>query len=150
MESSDTFPDMYRAMCWTKCTNYMFVLILITEISEFTTKLKSTQDTDALAVNGAWRGTNKSKLLDELGWESLYHRRWYRRLTHFYKLKNSQSPLYLYHLIPPEHEVHYDLRTPRVYETQRGRTARFSNTYFQNCTHEWNLLDESIISLSSI
>ena len=45
---------------------------------EFTTKLESTQYTAALAVSGAWRGTNRNKLCEELGWEYLYHRRWYR------------------------------------------------------------------------
>ena len=63
---------------------------------DFTKKLEATQYSAALAVSGAWRGTNKYKLYEELGWESLYHRRWYRRLTHFFKLKNSFSPLYLY------------------------------------------------------
>ena len=47
---------------------------------EFTRKLESTQYIAALAVSGAWRGTNRNKLYEELGWEYLYHRRWYRRL----------------------------------------------------------------------
>ena len=92
----------------------------------------------------------KYKLYEELGWESLYHKRWYRRLTHFFKLKNSFSPLYLYNLIPPEREIHYNLRAPRDYELQIERTLRFSNTYFQNCIHEWNLLDVSTRSCQSI
>ena len=100
---------------------------------DFTTKLEATQYTAAIAVSGAWRGTNKYKLYEELGWESLYHRRWYRRLTHFFKLKNICSPLYLYNLNPPEHEIHYNLRAPRDYVPQIERTVRFSNTCFQNC-----------------
>ena len=117
---------------------------------DFTKKLEATQYTAALAVSGAWRGTNKYKLYEELGWESLYHRRWYRRLTHFFKLKNRCSPLYLYNLIPPEREIHYDLTAPRDYVPQIERTVRFSNTYFQNCIHEWNLLDVSTRSIQSI
>ena len=62
---------------------------------DFTKKLEATQYSAALAVGGAWLGTNKYKLYEEFSWESLYHRRWYRRLTHFFKLKNSFSPLYL-------------------------------------------------------
>ena len=54
---------------------------------DFTKKLETTQYSAALALSGAWRGTNKYKLYEELGWESLYHRRWYRRLTYFFKLK---------------------------------------------------------------
>ena len=38
---------------------------------EFTKRLKSTQYSAALAVSGAWRGTNSNKLYEELGWEIL-------------------------------------------------------------------------------
>ena len=31
----------------------------------------------ALAASGAWKGTNKLRLLEELGWETLYSRRRY-------------------------------------------------------------------------
>ena len=75
---------------------------------EFTRKLESTQYTAALAVNGAWRGTNRNKLYEELGWEYLYHRRWYRRLTHFFKLRQSESQQYFYNLVPPVHEAKYE------------------------------------------
>ena len=44
----------------------------------FTQKLEQTQYSAALAVTGAWRGTSRQKLYNELGWETLYHRRWYR------------------------------------------------------------------------
>ena len=52
----------------------------------FTKKLESTQYSAALAMSRAWRGTSRQKLYDELGWESLFHRRLYCRMTHFYKL----------------------------------------------------------------
>ena len=41
-----------------------------------TTVLESVQYSAALAVTGAWRGTNTDKIYEELGWESLYHRRY--------------------------------------------------------------------------
>ena len=114
---------------------------------DFTKKLEATQYTAALAVSGAWRGTNKYKLYEELGWESSYHRRWYRRLTHFFKYKNSCSPLYLYNPIAHECEIHYNLRAPRDYVPQIKRTVHFSDTYFQNCI---NLLDVSTRLCQSI
>ena len=43
---------------------------------DFTKKLEPTRYSTALAVSGAWRGTDKYKLYEELGSESLYHRRW--------------------------------------------------------------------------
>ena len=63
---------------------------------EFTKKkLESTQYSAALAVSGAWRGTSRQKLYDELGWENLYDRKGYRKMTHFYKLRSTRSPLYI-------------------------------------------------------
>ena len=46
--------------------------------------LESTQYRAALAVSGAWKGTSRSKLYDELGWETLDQRRIFRRLTQFH------------------------------------------------------------------
>ena len=92
----------------------------------------------ALAVSGAWRGTNIDRLYEELGWESLYYCRWYRRLFHFFKLTMNQSPAYLYQLVPPLRSVKYNLHRANVYESNVERTNRFAGTYFQNCIKEWN------------
>ena len=117
---------------------------------EFTKKLETVQYSAALAVSGGWRGTNKCKLYEELGWEYLYHRRWYRRLIHFYKLKQSRLPSYLYNLIPPERELNYGLRRANIFDQPIERTNRYSNTYFQNCPKEWNRLDISVRSSQTI
>ena len=47
-------------------------------------QLETVQYSASLAVSGAWRGTSREKLYDELGWESLNLRRWSRRLALFY------------------------------------------------------------------
>ena len=47
--------------------------------------LESVQYQAALAVTGAWKGTSTTKIYQELGWESLHHRRCFRRITQFYK-----------------------------------------------------------------
>ena len=52
--------------------------------SGLTKRLESVQYSAALAVAGAWKGTSYDKLLDESGWEYLYHRRWFSRLSHFF------------------------------------------------------------------
>ena len=117
---------------------------------EFTEKLETVQYSTALAVSRTWRETNKCKLYEELGWEYLYHRRWYRRLIHFHKLKQSRLPLYLYNLIPPERELNYGLRRANTFDQPIERTNRCSNTYFQNCPKEWNRLDISVRSSQTI
>ena len=116
---------------------------------EFTKRRECTQYSAALAVSGAWRRTNTDKLYEELGCEILFYKRWYRRLCHFYKLRNNQRPLYLYSKIPRERIFHHNLRRVNVYETNAKSTNRFSHTYFENL-REWNQLDESIKSSPTI
>ena len=71
-------------------------------------------------------------------------------MTHFYKLRSTRSPLYLYNLIPPERDLNYNLRIPYDYDQHIERTTRFSHTYFQNCVSEWNRLDVSMRSSQTI
>ena len=99
---------------------------------------------------GGWRETNTDKLYEELSWEILCYRRWYRRMCHFYNLRNDQRPLYLFSEMPKERTLHYSLRRPSAYEPNVKSTERFSHTYFRNCLSEWNQLDEAIKNLSTI
>ena len=73
--------------------NCMFALTLIMEMSYTTIKelmnlVEQVQYKAALIVSGCWQGTNREKLNEELGWESLADRRWFRRLNLFYKISN--------------------------------------------------------------
>ena len=64
--------------------------------------LEQVQYKAALVVSGCWQGTSRVKVYSELGWESLSDRRWFRRLTCFYKIVNKPTLAYLYeHLSPP-------------------------------------------------
>ena len=62
--------------------------------------LESLQYQAALAVTGAWKGSSTRKIYKELGWESLHHRRWFRRMTQFFKIMNGLTPQYLLDPIP--------------------------------------------------
>ena len=70
--------------------------------------------------------------------------RWYRRLCHFYKLRNDQRPFYLLSEIPQERTLQCSLRRASVYELVVKSIERLFHTYFQNCLSEWNQLDETI------
>ena len=52
--------------------------------------LESVQYQAALAVSGTWKGTNRSKIYEELGWETLDERGTFRRLVQIYERKNSR------------------------------------------------------------
>ena len=47
--------------------------------------IEQLQYKSALVVTGCWQGTSRFKLYDELGWEYLADRRWYRRLVLFFE-----------------------------------------------------------------
>ena len=67
--------------------------------TSFHQNIESIQYNAALAITGAVRGTSREKLYQELGFESLQQRRWYRKLCCLFKIINNQSPIYLFQLI---------------------------------------------------
>ena len=86
--------------------------------------LGQVQNRTALIVSGCWQGTSLDKLHDELGWELLDRRRWYRRLSVFYKIVNGQAPFYLSQYLPKKKVLSYNLQAPSV------RNARNKNRIF--------------------
>ena len=62
--------------------------------------MKTIQYNAALAITSAVRGSYKKKIYQELGLETLQKRRLRRKLCCFYKILKSQSPEYLYSVIP--------------------------------------------------
>ena len=65
----------------------------------FHDNLESIQYNASLAITGAIRGTSKKKPYQELGFESLQQKRWFRKLCTFYKIYKNQSTSYFYNLI---------------------------------------------------
>ena len=51
-------------------------------------EVKRVQYKGVLAVTGAWQGSNRSNLYDELGWEPLIYRRLSYRLIMLFKIVN--------------------------------------------------------------
>ena len=68
--------------------------------ASFRQKLELLLYNACLAITGAIRGIAREKLYEELGLEFLQLRRWFRKLSLFYKLFNSEHPHYLFNLIP--------------------------------------------------
>ena len=67
--------------------------------NSFHKKLELIQYNAALAITGAIRGSSREKLYQELSFESLQQRRWYRKLCLFFKIIMNQSPRFLFELI---------------------------------------------------
>ena len=67
--------------------------------ASFHQKLELLQYNACLAITGAIRGTSRKELYEELDLESVQLRCWFRKLSCFYKLFNSEHPHYLFKLI---------------------------------------------------
>ena len=88
------FKTYYQGNHQLLFTNLSLDLILTMELLEHFNYNAS------LTTTGAIRGTSKEKFYQELGFEPLQHRRWFRKLCTFYKIFKNQSLHYIYELLP--------------------------------------------------
>ena len=103
----------------------------------------------ALAVTGAWKGTNTDKIYEELGWEPLTHRRYFRRLVMLYKIINNLTPKYLRHPIPSVRS-HYGLRSANILHALPWRNARFQHSFYPHSITSWNNLGPELTGAKSL
>ena len=106
-------------------------------------KIESVQYNSALAITGTIRGTSKEKLYHELGLESLEKRRWCRKLFCFYKIFRSQSPQYIFNIIPTFVRP-YNTRNANNIPQFKVKHNFFKNSFFPSVVIEWNKLDLNI------
>ena len=93
-----------------------------------------------LAITGAIRGSSREKLYQELGFESLQQRRWYRKLCSFHKIIKSESPRYLFNIIPIRNSA-YSTRNHVNILLFKTNHNFFKNSFFPSTIIEWNNLD---------
>ena len=97
-----------------------------------------TQYQAALAITGAWQGSNQSKLYEELGWESLSDRRWCRRILQIHKIKTNMTPSSLRDKLPPNRRLLYRCKHSHTFHEIRCNTSRYKNSFFPNAIISWN------------
>ena len=91
----------------------------------------------ALAVTGAWKGSSRSKLYEELGWESLSDRRRSRRTLQIHKIENNSTPSYLKEKLPPHHRSHVGV-LKNSFHCYHYKTERFKMSFFPDAITSWN------------
>ena len=117
--------------------------------NSFHERLESIQYNAALAITGAVRGSSREKLYQELGFESLQQRRWYRKLCLFFKIIKNQSPKYLFELIPTARQA-YMTRHKNSVPLFNVKHDYFKNSFFPSTVIEWNKLDSNIRNSESL
>ena len=116
----------YRGILYDKAFN-----------ESFHQKVESIQYNACPAITGAIRGSSRENVYQELGLESVQHRRWYRKLCYFYKIYNEKSPDYLFQLIPPK-KSSYTTRNADNIPLFKFRYNFFKNSFFPSTVPEWN------------
>ena len=119
--------------------DYCEVIYLIPQSSTYSftlnslmEKIEKAQYNAALTITGIWRGSNISKLYDELGWESLNVRRCSHRLIQIFKIHIDLSPDYLTKQLPPTRYSLHGIRHPNVYRDISCRSNRYQNSFYPN------------------
>ena len=112
--------------------------------------LERTQYQAALAVSGAWKGTNRDKIYEELGWETLDQRRMFRRLTQFYKIMNGLTPEYLKYPIPSRRGHLFGHRSTNVLRSIPCRTERYLKTFYPDGVMSWNNIGPELRGAKSL
>ena len=92
---------------------------------------------------GTVRGTSRENFYQELGFESLQQRRWYRKLCCLFKIINNQSLRYLFQLVPSLNTRYFSRNSENIPQL-RTKHDFFRNSFFPSTTKEWNNLDPQI------
>ena len=111
--------------------------VTITDLME---KAERIQYQAALAVTGAWQGSSRSKVYEELGWESLSDRRWCRRIIQIHKIVSNNTPSYLKDKLPRHRQPLYSQRNnnDNIFHEIRCRSSRCMNSFFPDAITSWN------------
>ena len=100
--------------------------------------VERTQYQAALAITGAWQGSNRSKLYEELGWVFLSDRRWCRRILQIHKIKNNMTPSYLRDKLPPNRRLLYRCKNSNTFHEIICNTSKYKNSFFPDAIISWN------------
>ena len=104
----------------------------------------------ALAVTGTWKGTSTNKIYEELGWESLTDRRWFRRLVQFYKIQNGFTPEYLKTPVPPPRSHLFGTRSDNDLYGIKCRTNLHMNSFYPHTVKIWNEIGPALRQAPSL
>ena len=88
--------------------------------------------------SGACHGSNRNKLYETLGWESLSDRRFIRKVLHLYKIRTNLTAVDLNDKLPPLRTPTCRNTNPQIYCEIRSKTHRFNTSFFPNAIESWN------------
>ena len=105
-------------------------------------KVEKIQYQAALAITGAWQGSSRSKMYDELGWETLSDRRKCRRVLQIHKIINNNTISYLKDKLPANCKEMFSGIIRTTFHAIMCKSNRYKNSFFPNAVASWNLFME--------
>ena len=134
--------------------DYADIIYDKTHKGSFIEKTERVQCNACLVITGAFKGTSRQRLHQELGLESLKDRRWHRKLCFFYKIVKGLSPKYLTSYLQLHSNPIYQTKSTgkNIVKQTASRTVTFNNIFFLRCSQGHNLknnLSDDIKSLPS-
>ena len=97
-------------------------------------KVERVQYQAGLAITGAWQGSNRNVLNENMGWESLPDRRTTRRVLQLYKIRANQTPFYLREKLSPLRSLLHLNTNPHTFRDIPCKTNRYKNSFFPQCS----------------
>ena len=102
-------------------------------------KVERIQYQSALAISGALQGSSRTKLYEELGWESLSDRCMGRRILQIHKIFNNKTPSYLNDKLPPNCRTLFSGNTRNTFREIICKSNRYMNSFFPDAISSWNI-----------
>ena len=93
-------------------------------------KVERIQYQAALAITGAWQGSSRSKIYDELGWETLSDRRKYRCVLQIHKILNNNTLSYLKEKLTLYCREMFSGNIRNTFHAIRCKSYRYMNSFF--------------------
>ena len=101
-------------------------------------KVERIQYQAALAITCAWQGSNRSKICDQLGWETLSDHHKYRRVLQIHKIINNR----LNEKLPPYCREMFSGNVRTSFHAIKCKSYRYMNSFFPDAIASWNLFIE--------
>ena len=143
---SKTLDQMYKALVRSHL-DYCDIMYHIPSVhtqfgmtlTDLMDKAERIQYQAALTITGAWQGSSRSKLYEELRWESLSERRWCRRILQIHKIVSNKTPSYLRDKLPQYRRPLYSQNNNNnTFHEISCRSSRYTSSSFPDAITSWN------------
>ena len=112
-------------------------------------KIERIQYQAAIAITGSWKSSSRTKLYEDLGWESLSDRRSIRCILQVHQIENKMNPSYLKEKLPTHQGTHNGGNVLNTFHPFHCRTERYMKSFFPGAIASWNFFISHFANMPS-